>query len=514
MRTAPRDPVRLSNYAPDFLLSVLFAHRIFSGNAAIPNAAATVLLALVLAGLIAYRFIRKTPFAFALILSGLLAGAAAGIITGRDAASIPDARGVTVEMERTITGFPDVLEIENGETVYSARSGRLTIVSPFSKDLYPTERVILRGKLYSYSLRGRTGGTLYLNEYQDDGIDRLDELGIPRSIPRENLSAIEVVSEGFTPLRWLARLRTRLGDRLLATSDPGLRSLYAAFALGNRSLMTYRQSQSFRQAGLSHLLAISGMHVALISMGVVFLLKRLFGERIAYGAAAVVIVVYALVAGLQASLVRAAVMFLIYDVLRASGRKPDFFEILLVTWMGTILLYPPVVDQAGFWLSYAATAGVIVLTKPIAESLKLQGTAGLTIAGTLAANAAILPLSFYYFKSINLLFPLSNLAAVLLFTPLSYLAFLRIVASAAGLTIVEGAFDAVVRFLWNWTVETADYFSKASWSFAKLDNFGPVALIAGYALLAVCLIFLPKLIASASNRKARLVLSFTGKTNK
>jgi ComEC/Rec2-related protein len=497
MNTEPSNSVRFSSFAPDFILTILFAHRIFSGNAANPNIAATILLALAVAGIVVFRVRRKSALAIVLAISGLLTGAVSGRIVGRDAASIPEARGIAVEMERTITGFPEVMEIENGETVYSVRSGRLSIVSPFAKDLYPTERVVLRGKLYSYSIRGRVGGTIYLNEFMDDGVDKLAELGI--SLPHENLSAVEVLSSGFEPMKLLARIRVRFAERLLSSGDPRLRGLYAAFALGNRNLMSYRESQSFREAGLAHLLAISGMHVALVSAGIVFLLKRLAGERIAYGTAAVVVVAYTLLAGLPASLVRAAAMFVIYDALRAAGRKPDFIEILVVTGIATILLYPPVVDQAGFWLSYAATAGVIVFTRPIAEVLKAQGAAGMALSGTLAANAAILPMSFYFFRSVNILFPLSNLAAAMLFTPLSYLVFLRIVATAAGLTVVEGAFDPVVKFLWDWTVSIADYFSRASWSFARLEAFGPAALAVGYIALAACLILPPIFIERESS---------------
>ncbi len=503
---------RFAETVPDFVLSMLFALQtvLYAGKPA--DTGALVLLAAGTAAAAAFRVREKRLLGVVMILSGILTGIAAGTGIGIDAGSIPEASGVYVETERTITGFPEVGLTDEGTLTYTARAGRLRIVSPHAALLYPTERTILRGRLYSYTLGGRTGGTLYLNEYQGSGTNPLSSAGI--ALPAENLSAVEVVSAGFTPLRALGRLRLKLTEKFLAVPDTGLRGLYVAFALGNRNLLDYRTRQSFQMAGLAHLLALSGMHVALISAAIALLLKLWFPERFAFGIAAAVIVLYTAVAGFQPSLVRASAMFLIYDLLKASGRNPDFLEILLVTWAGTILLYPPVVDHAGFWLSYAATGGVVVFTAPVMRILRLDGKPGAVLAGTLAANIAVLPLSFYFFRSVNLLFPLSNLAAILVFAPLSLAIFARIVLTALGLTAPAGLLDGAAGFLWKMTTQTAQVFSLPRWPYVRLEHFDKFHLAAVYAVLAALVLIVPKIAGRKRLEWSRAVLAkaATGQT--
>lgn len=480
---------RFASCAPDFLLAVLLAAGLSRGAG---NAIASALAAAALAAVVIYRVREKNILAIILVVSGLAAGFA-----GRQSAGSPEeiprgAHGVSVEIERTVTGFPEVLERgDDGRYVFAARSGRLRIVSPYARLLYPSEKVVLRGTLYSYEYGGRAAGTIYLNERQDGSPDLLERAGIP--VRQENLSAVETVSRGFVPFLWISRLRLAVTDELLKVPDPELRGLYAAFALGDRNLLGYRVRQSFQMAGLAHLLAISGMHVALIAAGVALVLRLWMRERAAYAVTAAVVVFYAAVAGFQASMVRAAAMFVAFDVLKAAGREPDFLEVLLAVWIGSIVLYPPVIDQAGFWLSFGATAGVVVLTGPIACFLRLPGAPGEVLAGTLAANAAVLPLTVYYFKSVSVLFPLSNVAAVLVFTPLSYLVFARLVASGLGLTWVLGPLDFAAKGLWEFTTAAADVFSRPKWSYVRIGDIGHIGLTVCYIALFAVLIVFPRI---------------------
>ncbi len=175
----------------------------------------------------------------------------------------------------------------------------------------------------------------------------------------------------------------------------------------------------WRQAGLAHVLAVSGLHVGLL---LAMLLRLLAWMRVPplwrYLLGASALIAYGLLIGSRPSVWRAIIMALIGLLALATGRLRDWPSALAAAAILLLLHNPRLLFDAGWELSFAATWGVLALSPLIVARLPLLPLRlDRAIATSLAAQAATLPIVLYYFYLINPLAILSNLV-MLPFLPL------------------------------------------------------------------------------------------------
>lgn len=205
--------------------------------------------------------------------------------------------------------------------------------------------------------------------------------------------------------------------RLRAASLPGqagelLSTLLLGAAPGDWAI-------SWRQAGLAHVLAVSGLHVGLL---LAMLLRLLAFMRVPprwrYLAAALALLSYGLVIGPRPSVWRAIIMALIGLLALATGRLRDWQSALAAAAILLLLANPRLLFDAGWELSFAATWGVLALSPVIVAHLPLLPLRlDQAVATSLAAQAATLPIVLYYFYLITPMAIISNLL-LLPFLPL------------------------------------------------------------------------------------------------
>lgn len=247
-----------------------------------------------------------------------------------------------------------------------------------------------------------------------------------------------------------------LSDRLLAKLKLALGNSAGGFAsgilLGRRDDVPDGMKCDFRYLGISHILAVSGMHISVI-VGAFVMLLRFFrlkrGAVFILGSAFTVFMMF--LVGLPASAVRSGIMLIICLAASATGRV-ETPMISLVT-AGTIIvaLSPDSLADAGFQLSFSATLGILTLGKYLVGTIMqgigkrkivtatgekrnnfLRPLASLLSLLAISVSAMIftLPFSWFYFGEISIISPLSNLV----FIPLAE-AFLFL---ASGVLIFTG----------------------------------------------------------------------------
>jgi competence protein ComEC len=218
---------------------------------------------------------------------------------------------------------------------------------------------------------------------------------------------------------FLARWRTRAGaiiDTLYGVQAPLARALLIA---DERDIAPQIRRQ-FADAGIIHMLSVSGLHVAVLAEGVV-LMAMLFGmsSRRAELLATITIGVFVAFVGAPAPAVRSAAM---YAALVASRRfqRPTSPWALLAIGAGLPLMQPRVVSEIGYHLSVAGMAGLIASGK-LSRRLPMDRVpewgrrlARETLA-TLVASAVTAPIVAWHFGRVSLAAPLTNLAAAPLF---------------------------------------------------------------------------------------------------
>jgi competence protein ComEC len=189
------------------------------------------------------------------------------------------------------------------------------------------------------------------------------------------------------------------------------RALLAGFLLGDTRQIPDEVVEQYRDAGLSHLLAVSGANVAFVLACCAPLLRRLpLGLRSATAVA--IVVLFAAMTRFEPSVLRASAVtgVTVFSVL--VGRPASRVRVLALAVIGVLLVDPFLVHSVGFQLSVAAAAGIAIAAQPIAR--RLPGPRGVrdVLATSLAAQAGVTPALLLTFGEVPLVTPVTNLLAV------------------------------------------------------------------------------------------------------
>ena len=243
-----------------------------------------------------------------------------------------------------------------------------------------------------------------------------------------------------SPLAALEGVRRWVAQKVASALPEPQAGLATAMAIGLRDLVGRDVSDDFRASGLSHVVAISGWHIALVGAVVGAALAGL-SRRQRSLAVLLVVAGYSILAGASPSILRAAVMASVVLMARESGRRGPASAALSLTVGGMLLIDPATIIDVGFQLSVVATAGLLAWATPLHERLvgRLPGRTPNwlleALAVSLAAQAATLPLVLLHFGTLSLVAPLANLLVAPLVAPAMLL---TVVALACGVLIGAG----------------------------------------------------------------------------
>jgi competence protein ComEC len=226
---------------------------------------------------------------------------------------------------------------------------------------------------------------------------------------------------------WLDHLRARVRGRIEATFAPDLAPMARALVLGESDLAP-DDDQAFRASGLSHLLAVSGMHLVLVLAvatrtleGVLARIEsvaaRVDAGRIAAAVGVPATWIYSDLAGAGGSTVRAAWMMTVALLARALGRRPDTPRAFGLSLCVMALDDPLVAFDLSFALSAGATAGLLAFAQPLAARITARapgfcGPIVKPVATTVAASLPCTPILARFAPTLPVGGAVANLIAV------------------------------------------------------------------------------------------------------
>ncbi len=222
-----------------------------------------------------------------------------------------------------------------------------------------------------------------------------------------------------------ARVRASLVRLLKDYGFSGQRlAVAAALLAGEREYLDRETRSLFSASGTMHILAISGLHVGIIYVVLMWLLRpaaRVTALRyLRYAIILIALWGYAFLTGLTPSVTRAALMFSLFLTADLFRRRNNPFNTLAVAAFLMLLIHPPLVRDAAFQLSYMAVLGILAFyrpfSRPLLTGLPVIDKAGSLVAVSLAAQTATFPLILYYFHRLSLLSPLTNVLVIPLLT--------------------------------------------------------------------------------------------------
>ena len=165
-------------------------------------------------------------------------------------------------------------------------------------------------------------------------------------------------------------IRRRAEAALGEGTDPAAASLLRGFVLGQDDRIDEATVDEFKASGLAHLLAVSGQNVVLLAVLAAVVLAVLgvpLRSRLAW--ILVLIAIYVPVAGAGASIQRAGVMGAAGIVAALAGRPRSRWYALLLAAGATLALDPRASADVGWQLSFAAVAGILLASAPLADAL-------------------------------------------------------------------------------------------------------------------------------------------------
>jgi competence protein ComEC len=180
---------------------------------------------------------------------------------------------------------------------------------------------------------------------------------------------VEQVSVLRRPATPIADLRRRIAATFLRQAGPNQGGLLAALVLGSAVVpLPSELRDDFRVAGLSHALAASGFHLTVL-LGAVLALAKPLGRALRLPLAALAIGLFLLLAGPQPSVVRAVLTGAVALVALEFGRRSRPLPWLVTAAAVMLLVRPDWLQDVGFQLSVAATAGLLVSAGPLEQAL-------------------------------------------------------------------------------------------------------------------------------------------------
>lgn len=268
------------------------------------------------------------------------------------------------------------------------------------------------------------------------------------------------------------RLREVVEERIVRRFDEQS-ALAGALLTGNREAISPETASSFSRAGLSHVMAVSGLHVGFLVAPIWFMTTFLQGlgrvRWIGLGVLSVVLPLYALLAEFSPSVCRASLMAWLLFCSRMISREVDPLNVMGASALLLLLIDPAQLQDPGFQMSYTAVS-LILLLFPVFNSLMpkkqrrtLHGRVYALLSVSVIAQAGLFPILGYYFGEFSLIGPLANLLTVPLLS-------LVIPASLVILSIPD-RFESAVPFLnrinltaLGWTSEVAESLGSLEWS--------------------------------------------------
>jgi len=230
-----------------------------------------------------------------------------------------------------------------------------------------------------------------------------------------------------------------------------------ALLFGQRQDMDKATTESYTNAGVVHILAISGLHFATLFyiLNLLFKPVRRYTRKGRWWQLLIVLGLlwtFAFITGLSASVVRSVVMFSFIGIGTALNRNSNIFNSIAISMLVLLLAKPAFLFDVGFQLSYAAVFSIVWLqplySRLTASKYLTTKYAKETVVISLVAQVGVLPLSLYYFNQFPLLFLLANVIVVPLSTLILLVALLLLVLNFTAPSLGIWAAKLLEGMIW------------------------------------------------------------------
>ena len=309
------------------------------------------------------------------------------------------------------------------------------------------DKVMLQGEFRKGSEQRNTGGfdyQLYLKSIHIYGTLKVENY---KKISSDNANWFE------KSMNDIKLAITRNIENLLEDQE---QQIVKGFILGDTTALDEELKEKFQIANISHVLAVSGMHIVYIVIGIEIVFKKWLGKRHVKYVVIIGLVFYMALTGYTSSIVRAGIMGMMNIVAFLVYRKNDIWTSIAIS-LGIILIQNPyAITGVGLQLSYLGTIGIILFNKSIKQYFdnikwiknnisikrskrisKIVGNLKDMLSVTLSAQLMILPVMLYHFNMIGIYFVITNILVSIVTGPIMFLSVIFVFSSFIQLQISQ-----------------------------------------------------------------------------
>ena len=241
----------------------------------------------------------------------------------------------------------------------------------------------------------------------------------------------------------------KIQDNIKNTYDEKIYPIISGIMLGYTEEIDENTKQNFSTSNISHVLAVSGMHISYIIILITSSTQKLLGKRNSKIIASIVLIIYMFITGFSVSIIRAGIMGIILCMAFVLYRKSDTLNNISIAIVLTLINNPYSINSISFLLTYGGTIGILYFEKIIENIIKnikiknrkykyafikIQRKCSKLIevvSVTISAQIIIMPIMILSFNTIGLGFLLTNL----------------LLSSIIGIIVMGGFVQIMISFI-------------------------------------------------------------------
>ena len=333
----------------------------------------------------------------------------------------------------------------------------------------------------------------YLNHGVGDQELLLARKGVALVGSVKSASLVQVVRHGRWYDEWSSAIRALVRDALarhVAPHDPQSGAVAVAILIGDRGSLDPLVERRLQEAGTYHVIAISGGNIAILAaliLGVLW--TAAIRESWAAGAAVVLLLAYAHIAGAGPSVVRATLMAAIYLSLRVIDQRTAPKHAMALTAAAVLIASPLAIADVGLWLTFGATAAIIAgaarATLPASPWLKPVAT---LVLASICAEIVLLPIAAFVFQRVTIAGLVVNLAAVPCMAIVQVAAMITAAADAANVTALANLAGYLTHLGVRGLIDSAIVVDAAPWLTWRVPSPPLWLMVVYYAMLIAALV--------------------------
>lgn len=306
------------------------------------------------------------------------------------------------------------------------------------------DKVKIKGE-YQEPQSARNDGGFDYKEY-------LKTLNIYGNIYVENIEIIEK-NQGNPFMLLSNKFFLKIKQNMEITFNKKTSALMIGVMLGDTTDISEKTKEEFSESNLSHVLAVSGMHISYIIYLATNSTQKAFGKRKSKFIAIIVLIIYMFITGFSVSIVRAGIMGILNCLSFVVYRKNNTLNNIAIATLITLMINPYSIVSLSFLLSYGGTIGIILFETTIEKMLKnikiknrkwkyvflkIQRKSENVIniiAVTISAQIVIAPILVFNFNTIGLFFLVTNFLQSLIIGMIVMGGFIQILISFISIKI-------------------------------------------------------------------------------